>query len=87
MILMYISIYQVLGGDCVSVPTHLFKIILAEDTSSSGSVTPVLGAFVIPNKPIKDVDLTRFQVDLDKLETYTGTMFYPKLDRSKVQYM
>lgn len=78
-------IIQVLGDGCVSVPTHLFKIILAEDTTSNSSAPwPVLGVFVIPNKPIKDVNLLKFQVSLEQLEGYTGTTFYSKLDRSVV---
>ena len=43
----------------------------------------VLGVFVIPNKPLSDVDLTRFQVTLEELESQSGTTFHSRLDRSK----
>ena len=69
-------------------PTHLFKIIVAEgrkgDDSTSSSGSPVMGVFVIPNKKIGNVDLTQFQVSLEKLEACTGTTFHSKLDRSRV---
>lgn len=46
-----------------------------------------MGVFVIPNEKIGNVDLTRFQVSLEKLEAYTGNTFHSKLDRSKVGYI
>ncbi len=72
---------QVIGENNVAVPTHLFKIILAEDRAAS---PPLLGAFVVPNEPIKDVSLTQFQVSLEEVEKHTGTRFHCKLDRSQV---
>ena len=70
-------------------PTHLFKIILAEgrrgDDNTSSSSSPAMGVFIIPNEKIGDVDLTRFQVSLEKLEAYTGTTFHSELDRNKVE--
>ena len=53
-----------------------------DNASSSGP--PAMGVFVIPNEKIGNVDLTRFQVSLEKLEAYTGTTFHSKLDQSKV---
>ena len=46
-------------------------------------LTHVLGVFVVPNKPLGDVDLTRFQVTLEELESWSGTTFHSRLDRSK----
>lgn len=68
-------------------PTHLFKIILAEGRKGEGAPStrlPAMGVFVIPNKKLGSVDLIEFQVSLEKLEAYTGTTFHSKLDRSKV---
>lgn len=66
----------------------MFKIILAEgkkvESGTSTNQSPAMGVFVIPNEKIGNVDLTRFQVGLEKLEAYTGTTFHSKLDRSKV---
>jgi len=47
------------------------------------TLTHVLGVFVVPNKPLGDVDLTRFQVTLEELESQSGTTFHSRLDRSK----
>ena len=73
---------QVIGANDVAVPTHLFKIILAIDGSNTA---PLLGAFIIPNEPIRDVSLTEFQVELKEVEKYTGTKFHCKLDRNQVE--
>lgn len=59
-----------------SVPTHFFKVILA-DCPSAASPTPestVLGAFVMPNAAIDpETPLTAFTVPLQKLEAASGT--------------
>ena len=48
-----------IGQNEVSVPTHLFKIILVEDVNLS---TPLVSAFVIPNRPIpRDLELKDFR--------------------------
>eukprot|EP00088_Acartia_fossae_P055333 TRINITY_DN641_c0_g1_i3.p1 TRINITY_DN641_c0_g1~~TRINITY_DN641_c0_g1_i3.p1 ORF type:complete len:441 (-),score=100.24 TRINITY_DN641_c0_g1_i3:69-1391(-) len=73
--------YQVLGKSNVAVPTHLFKIILVEDPSLE---RPMLGAFVVPNKPIQNVRLREFEVDLEEIEKYVGVRFHQDLDRSQV---
>jgi nuclease EXOG len=39
----------VIGNNDVSVPTHLFKIVLVEDPRLQ---TPLMAAFVVPNQPI-----------------------------------
>ena len=70
---------KVVGTNRVAVPTHLFKVVLAE-----GETEPALGVFVVPNKPIKDADLTQFQVSLKELESQLGCIFFSKLKREKV---
>ena len=43
------SSFQIIGSNGVSVPTHLFKIVMVEDPKLKD---PLLAAFVVPNKPI-----------------------------------
>ena len=111
---------QVIGKNHVAVPTHLYKIVLAESESSPTAMgkkmlllssphqnctfvscvlqitcslsldppstlpsTLLPGVFVIPNKSVGDMHLTRFQVTLEELESHSGTVFHPQLDRSK----
>jgi len=73
--------YPVIGPNQVSVPTHLYKVIVVSDPTLIG---PQLAAFVVPNKPVEDRHLTEFQVDLKKLERESGLTFHPELDRSTV---
>lgn len=78
--IIYYCYIKVIGDSRVATPTHLFKVILAEKKDEVSS----LGVFIIPNKAIGQVDLTEFQVRLDELESYTGNVFHPELDRMKV---
>ncbi|KAJ8279555.1 hypothetical protein COCON_G00066210 [Conger conger] len=76
--------YQVIGKDEVAVPTHLFKVILAQKKGFP-SDTLALGAFIVPNRPIGfDHPLTEFQVSLTDLERMSGLTFFPKVDRTRV---
>ena len=51
-------------GGQVAVPTHFFKVILAERRGGLA-----VGAFIMPNKPIPpDIALERFTVDLAAVE-------------------
>ena len=69
-----------IGANNVAVPTHLYKVILAEDNNKEA----VLGAFVVPNKPINlDYKLRDFQVSLGDLEKYSGLAFFPFFDANK----
>lgn len=46
---------------------------------------PLLGAFIIPNKPIKgETSLTKYQVPLRELEKHLGTKLIPRLTPEKV---
>lgn len=63
----------------VAVPTHFFKVVLAERGDSSSveradaPSNAVLGAFVLPNAPLPpDVPLTAFSVPLEPLEEAAG---------------
>ena len=69
-----------IGANNVAVPTHLYKVILAEDNDKEA----VLGAFVVPNKPINfEYKLQDFQVSLGDLEKYSGLAFFPFSDAHK----
>ncbi|XP_056119603.1 nuclease EXOG, mitochondrial-like [Rhinichthys klamathensis goyatoka] len=72
--------YQLIGKDDVAVPTHLFKIVLAQKDLSPDSLA--LGAFVVPNSPIGfERPLTDFQVSLTDLQRMSGLSFFPALER------
>ncbi|XP_073687307.1 nuclease EXOG, mitochondrial-like [Garra rufa] len=71
--------YQLIGKDDVAVPTHLYKVILAQKDSSPDSLA--LGAFVVPNAPLGfDHPLTEFQVSLSDLERMSGLTFFPAVE-------
>ncbi|XP_048031085.1 nuclease EXOG, mitochondrial-like [Megalobrama amblycephala] len=71
--------YQLIGEDDVAVPTHLYKVILAQKDS-----TLALGAFVVPNAPVGfERPLTDFQVSLSDLERMSGLTFFPEVDRAE----
>ncbi|XP_052095204.1 nuclease EXOG, mitochondrial-like [Mytilus californianus] len=77
--------YPVIGKNEVSVPTHLYKVIIIENDKSE----PLgLGAFIVPNQPIGyEHHLKDFQVDLKQLEKCSGITFTPKLDTVKIPDM
>ena len=64
----------------VAVPTHYFKVILAENNSNERFVA----AFVMANEAVHDsIPLEQFAVQLDHVEKFTGLTFFDRLDRSK----
>lgn len=83
----------------MAVPSHLYKIVLAEmengggggeggggdeEPNSSHQPRQTMGVFVVPNKPLGHEPLTSFQTTLHGLETLSGISFHPRLDRKKV---
>ena len=62
----------------VAVPTHFFKVVLAERQAVLGGEAgsqpaAVLGAWVLPNAPLQpDTPLTAFSVPLESLEEAAG---------------
>ncbi|KAJ8024793.1 Nuclease EXOG, mitochondrial [Holothuria leucospilota] len=75
--------YEVIGNNSVTVPTHLFKVVTAENPQQPGSPVAV-GAFVIPNQPIEgSAQLTQYKVRLEDLEKSAGVYFLPRLPPSK----
>ncbi|XP_064614048.1 nuclease EXOG, mitochondrial-like [Liolophura sinensis] len=74
--------YEVIGESTVAVPTHLYKLIVAENNSSDQKA---VGAFVVPNEPLGfDHKLTEYQVTLEALEGMTGTTFLPLINQTKL---
>ena len=70
--------FQVIGSNDVAVPTHLFKVIIAE---SKADKQPQVAAFVLPNQPIaKERSLREFQVPLDFVESKSGVQMLPTFD-------
>ncbi len=60
----------------VAVPTHFFKVVLAERGAAPGNEgeqDAVVGAFVLPNAPVQpDAPLTAFSVPVESLEEAAG---------------
>lgn len=74
--------YEAIGLNNVAVPTHLYKVILADNEDNQ---PPHLGAFIVPNAPITSQhDLEEFQVPLEVVEKDVGVKFFSKLNREKV---
>lgn len=69
--------YQVIGDNALAVPTHFYKVVLAE----SKSKIEVL-AFVLPNRKIpKYTPLADFTVSVDDVEKMSGLDFLNVLDK------
>jgi endonuclease G len=62
--------YEVIGSPpSVAVPTHFFKVIVAEGPDTAGPVA--VGAFVLPNQEINNsVALTSFLTPVEAIERY-----------------
>jgi endonuclease G, mitochondrial len=75
--------YEVIGNPPnVSVPTHFYKVIFAEDGRTGGNVS--LGAFVLPNAPIaNDKPLRDFEVPVEAVERASGLEFATKLPMAR----
>ena len=79
----YHLLFQVIGQSEVAVPTHLFKVVIVENSKNS----PIaMGSFIVPNEPIGyNRALKDYQVDVKELEWISGLIFTPKLDRTAVK--
>lgn len=67
--------YEVIGNPPnIAVPTHFYKVIFAEDGTTTGPVA--VGAFVLPNAAIPNVKpITDFEVPLEAVERASGLEF------------
>lgn len=78
---MYVK-YQVIGQNHVAVPTHFFKVIVAENYKQELS----LESYVMPNQPIDDqIPLSSFQVSPETVERAAGLLFFDKLSIDKLK--
>jgi endonuclease G len=75
--------YEVIGNPPnVAVPTHFYKVIVAEDGSAGGPVA--VGAFILPNARIDNkTPLTEFVVPLEIVERASGLEFLKALPRNR----
>ncbi|KAN0095370.1 hypothetical protein V8E51_016081 [Hyaloscypha variabilis] len=71
--------YEVIGNPPnIAVPTHFYKVIFAEDGTTTGPVA--VGAFVLPNAAIpNDKPITDFEVPVEAVERASGLEFATKL--------
>ncbi|KAL2064167.1 hypothetical protein VTL71DRAFT_4661 [Oculimacula yallundae] len=71
--------YEMIGNPPnIAVPTHFYKVIFAEDGTTSGPVA--VGAFVLPNAPIPNSKpITDFEVPIEAVERASGLEFATKL--------
>jgi endonuclease G len=71
--------YEVIGNPPnIAVPTHFYKVIFAEDGTTTGSVA--VGAFVLPNAAIpNEKPITDFEVPVEAVERASGLEFATKL--------
>lgn len=74
--------YEVIGNPPnVAVPTHFFKILVAEKpVKNPGTSDVAVAAFVLPNEVIpNDTKLTSFQTPVDAIERSIGVEFLNKI--------
>ncbi|SCW03114.1 LAFE_0G03246g1_1 [Lachancea fermentati] len=78
--------YEVIGNPpSVAVPTHFFKVIVAESPIGKGTSDEIaVGAFVLPNSPISnETKLIDFEVPVDAVERSSGLQLLNKFPESK----
>ena len=59
-------------------PTHLFKVVTAYNSKNE---KPAVGAFIVPNVPIKREinELSKYEVSIKEIQQLTGFVFNPEL--------
>lgn len=73
--------YQVIGDNNVAVPTHFYKVIVAETPDHKLEME----AYVMPNQVIDDsTPLLVFQVPPESVERAAGLLFFDKLSRKQL---
>lgn len=78
--------YEVIGNPpSIAVPTHFFKLVVAESPNSNpGTDGVAVAAFVLPNERISnETKLTEFEVPVDALERSSGLQLLQKLPTHK----
>ncbi|KAF4522475.1 hypothetical protein B566_EDAN002560 [Ephemera danica] len=73
--------YQVIGQNNVAVPTHFFKVVVAESDDQKLEME----AYLLPNQVIGDeTPLHVFLVPPESIERAAGLLFFDKLSRNKL---
>uniref|UniRef100_A0A1A9W9F9 Endonuclease n=1 Tax=Glossina brevipalpis TaxID=37001 RepID=A0A1A9W9F9_9MUSC len=73
--------YQVIGANNVAVPTHFYKIIVAESTEGQLEME----AYIMPNQVISDdTPLQIFQVPPESVERAAGLLFFDKVNKNQL---
>jgi DNA/RNA endonuclease G (NUC1) len=67
--------YQVIGKNNVSFQTHLYKIVMIEDSEVN-----YLISFLIPNENVDDNDIFNYVCDFKEIEKYSGLKFFDNFD-------
>ena len=78
--------YEVIGNPPnIAVPTHFFKLIVAENPRQNPKSDKVsVAAFVLPNEPISnETKITDFEVPVNALERSTGLELLKNLPKNK----
>ena len=70
-------VFQVIGGNNVAVPTHLFKVMIAITSDGQQHI----GAFKVPNVPLYDAELSDLSVSISELESSLGIHLFPELKK------
>jgi DNA/RNA endonuclease G (NUC1) len=72
--------FPIIGETGVAVPTHLFKVVVAEKAGEQ----PLVGAFVMPNRPLLDFKpLAEYQAEIEDIESQSGLQIFNKLNRQQ----
>lgn len=80
---MYVK-YEVIGKNNVAVPTHFFKVVLAETEKQELD----LEAYVMENTVIDDnTPLQAFQVPVESIERAAGFLFFDRVPRQWFRYI
>ncbi|XP_052742113.1 endonuclease G, mitochondrial [Bicyclus anynana] len=73
--------YQVIGANTVAVPTHFYKVVVAE--GADGKLD--MEAYVMPNQKLPDdTPVSTYMVPPETIEKAAGLLFFDKLQRSKL---
>ncbi|XP_067632025.1 endonuclease G, mitochondrial [Eurosta solidaginis] len=74
--------YEVIGANTVAVPTHFYKIVVAETDDQQLEME----AYVMPNKVISDeTPLQLFQVPPETVERAAGLLFFDQINRKQLK--
>ena len=74
--------FEVIGKNHVAVPTHFFKVILAETADNDLE----LMTFVMPNQELPEkIELKSYLVPLDSVERASGLQIFNSLPKDRLR--